>query len=40
MEVGGSGFTSMEISMEVGRSSLTFMEVSGDFHGSAWKFPL
>ena len=40
MEVGGSRFTSMEISVEVGGSRFTSMEVSRSFHGNTWKFPL
>ena len=40
MEVGGSRFASMEISMEVGRSTPTSMEVSRSFHRSTGKFHL
>ena len=40
MEVGGSVFHSMAISMEVSGNRLTSMEVNGNFPGSTWKFHL
>ena len=41
MKVGGSRYTSMEISMEVGGSRFASMGVvGGSFHANAWKFSL